>query len=175
MNKLISAMFLIATFSAFAADGKPEAQYTVEVLDSFCIQNQDDFKSIIPMADAVGGKVLPNTQADPVMTELGGNTVFIPYEGRNYMVAFANGGGCTVITKDIDLLRLKGLLAKHFETVLIDKQVSLAQVNELYEVKAKGIYRGSIISIVYAQPETGYSEGSISFIPTATVKSATRK
>ncbi|PCJ30465.1 MAG: hypothetical protein COA90_09170 [Gammaproteobacteria bacterium] len=174
MRKILAIIFLIASFSVLASDDKLEAQYTIEILDGFCIQNQDDFNNIVPMAESAGGKALPNEQADPVMRELGGKTVFVPYKGRNYIVAFANGGGCTVITKNIDLVNLKKSLAKHFQTKLIDKQSSLAQVNEMLEVTAKGIYQGSIISLVYPQPDSGYTEGSVSFLPASVVNSAVK-
>ena len=115
---------------------------------------------------------LPNEMADPVMRELGGKTVYFPYEGKNYVVAFAKAGGCTVVTKNIDSINLKELLTKYFQVKLIDKQSSLAQVNEMYEVTSNGDFKGAIISLVYAQPETGYKDGSISFIPSSIVEKA---
>ena len=172
MHKILFIIFLIGSFSVMASDSKSESQYTIEVLDGFCIQNQDDFNNIVAMAQSAGGKALPNEQADPAIKELGGKTVFVPYEGRNYMVAFANAGACTVITQNIDPVNLKNLLAKHFQTKLIDKHSSLAQINEMFEVKAEGIYQGAIISLVYAQPESGYTEGSVSFLPASIVNSA---
>jgi hypothetical protein len=170
MHKLFTWLFLAISFSAFADSGKSSAQYNAEILDSFCIQNQDNFGNIVFMAKSAGGKVLPDQQADPAMRELGGKTVFVPYEGKNYMVAFANGGGCTVITKNIDHVNLAKLLKHHFQVVLVDRQASLSQINELYKVKLKGIYKGAVISLVYAQSETGYTEGSISFLPASIVK-----
>lgn len=171
MREILAITFLIASFSALASDGKSEAQFTIEIFDGFCIQNQDDFSNIVPMAQSVGGKVLPNEQADPAMRELGGKTVYVPYEGRNYIVAFANGGGCSVVAKNIDSVNLKALLLKYLQTKLIDKQKSLAQVSELFEVKAEGIYQGSIISLVYAQSGSEHTEGSISFLPATIINS----
>jgi len=170
MHKLASLLFLVIPFAVFANEVKSAAQYNIEVLDSYCIQNQDDFSNIVFMAKSAGGKELPNQQADPALRELGGKTVFVPYEGKKYMLTFANGGGCTVATKNIDHVNVVKLLKRHFQVVLLDKQVSLSQVNELYRVKQKGIYKGAVISLVYAQTETGYSEGSISFLPASTVK-----
>lgn len=170
MHKLVPLLLLIITFPIIAQEEKSAAQYNVEVLDSYCIQNQDDFGNIVYMAKSSGGKVLPNEQADPAMRALGGKTVHVPYEGKNYMVAFVNGGGCTVITKNIDYANLKKLLVRHFHIELVDRQVSLSQINEFHRIKSKGIYQGAVISLVYAQSETGYSEGSISYLPTAVVK-----
>jgi len=172
MHRILATILFIASLSVLASDKKSEAQFTVDIFDGFCIQNQDDFNNIVPMAQSAGGKVLPNEHAAPAMSELGGKAVYVPYMERNYIVAFANGGGCTVVTKNIDLVNLKKLLTKHFQIKLIDKQESLAQANELFEVKAEGIYQGSTISLVYAQPSTGYTEGSISFLPAAIVNSA---
>ena len=172
MNKPLSVILIFFFSSNVLAEGKTEAQYTAEVLDSFCVQNQDNFDNIAYMATSIGGRILPNEEADPVMRELGGKTVHVPYEGRDFIVAFANGGGCTVVAKDIDLQNLKKLLNKYFQIELLDQQNSLAQVNEFLRVGASGIYQGAVLSLVYAQPETGYTEGSISFIPASTVRAA---
>ena len=137
MKRYSVSIFLVLFFPHYALAEKPEAQYTIEVLDSFCIQNQDDFSNIIHMAKSAGGSILPNEQADPVMRELGGKTVFVPYENRNYIVAFANEGGCSVVTKKIDHIKLKTILAKHFKIELLDEQESLSQVNEMYKVQSK--------------------------------------
>ncbi len=158
--------------SVVANEDKSEAQLTIEVLDAFCIQNQNDFSNITLMAKSVGGKVLPNEMADPVMRELGGSTVFVPYQGRNYLIAYANGGGCSVGTKIIDEINLKKLLNKHFTISLLDTQRSLSQANEMYEVKSSGLLLGAIFSITYSLGDTGYKEGSISFIPANTVNQA---
>jgi len=169
MHRIILSILIAVSIPVLAVENKSEAQYTIEVLDAFCIQNQTDFDNIVPMAVSAGGKILPNEQADPAMRELGGKTVYVPYNGRNYIVAFANEGGCTVVTKTIDLANLKSLLVKYFKIEQIDRQSSLSQVNEMYEVKEKGIYQGAVLSIVYAQIETGYTEGSISFLPAAII------
>jgi hypothetical protein len=175
MKRFCLPIFLALFFSHYSLAAKPEAQYTVEVLDSFCIQNQDDFSNIIHMAKSYGGRILPNDQADPVMRELGGSTVHVPYENRSYIVAFANEGGCSVGAKKIDHIKLKAILIKYFKVELLDKQESLSQINEMYKVTAEGIYSGSILSLVYAQPETGFTSGSISYVPAKIVDGAIGK
>jgi len=175
MRRYLFATFLVLAISNYAFAEKSEAQYTIEVLDSFCIQNQDDFNNIVHMAISSGGKILPNETGDPAMRSLGGKTVYVPYENRDYLIAFTNGGGCSVVAEDIDHYKLKELLQKYFEIKLLDQQESLSQVREMFQVKADGVYFGSIISLVYAQAETGFSEGSIGFIPAATVNSVTGK
>jgi hypothetical protein len=169
-------LFLFLSFSvttALAKEPKTQAQYTLELLDGYCIQNQNDFNNITLMISAAGGKLLPDEMADPVIRERGGRSHYISYNGNGYIVGYANGGACSVVTKNIDVLNLKSLLIKHFQIRLMDKQPSLAQVSEMHEVTREGDYKGAIISLVYAQPETGYLDGSISFIPARHVKNAT--
>ncbi|WP_411991143.1 hypothetical protein [Agarivorans sp. DSG3-1] len=173
LNLIISFLLLSLSISVVANEDKSEAQLTIEVLDAFCIQNQTDFSNITLMAKSSGGKVLPNEMADPVMRELGGSTVYIPYQGRNYLIAYANGGGCSVGTKFIDEVNLKNLLNKHFTLSLLDTQRSLSQANEIFEVKSSGLLLGAIFSITYSLADTGYKDGSISFIPANTVNKAT--
>ena len=169
LNRILYFLLLSLPISAFADVSKSKAQLTIEVLDAFCIQNQDNFSNITLMAKSTGGKILPNEMADPVMRELGGSTVYVPYQGNNYLIAFANGGGCTVVAKIIDTANLKRLLNKYFSLKLLDTQSSLSQVNEMFEVKTPGIHLGAIFSITYPHVDTGYKEGSISFLPANTV------
>ncbi len=41
---------LVAPVLSFASEKESEAKITIEVLDAFCIQNQNDFSQIIPIA-----------------------------------------------------------------------------------------------------------------------------
>jgi len=59
--KVILSLLLLSYSSFSFSQGECK---NVEVLDSLCIQNQDNFENIISMAKAMGGKVLPYEQAD---------------------------------------------------------------------------------------------------------------
>ena len=153
-------------------DNKLDAQYNIEVLDGFCLQNQNDFENIVYMAESMGGKVLKNNVGDPVMRQLGGKTVAIKYANREYKIAFAVQGGCSVFTQNIDIANLKSLLKKKLRLVELDRSESASQINEMFRVEEKGAFEGAVIAITYGHPETSFSEGSISFLSSRIVKAS---
>lgn len=162
-----AVLLSVMSASAFGGDSKSAAQINLEVLDGLCVQNYEGFSNIEHMAKAFGGKPLPESiaNADPVLRNMGGKSYFIPYEGNNYIVAYVKGGGCTVISKNIDPEKMRSLITENYKAKLVHTENSGIQVNTMYVVTGNTLHKGAMFSLVYGKKATGFSEGSIGFIP----------
>lgn len=179
IRNILPYIILLSSFStsSYGEDVKPAAQLNLEVLDGLCVQNFEDFSNIEHMAKAFGGKpVLPSiTNADPVMRNMNGKSFYIPYGGSQFIVGYAKGGGCTVMTRNIDQVKLAALITKNYSAKLVHTEKSGAQVSSIFLVTGNSLHKGSIFSLVYGKKATGFTEGSVGFIPANIVNSARRK
>ena len=159
--------FVILCPAVFAenTEDKTVAQHTMEVIDGFCLQNQDNFKNIGPLALSVGGQPV-DSAGDPVLREQGGEAFLVPYLGRKYLVSYANGGACSVAAQDSDLNNLKPKLKKSLELKEVHREESLTKISEWYSIQKQGTLNGSLVILTYAQ---SYKEVSISFMPASVV------
>lgn len=171
-------VFLLVSFvfstNALASDAKSMAELNIEVLDSFCVQNSDDYYNIVQMAPLFEGMELTEEMknADPNLRKSGGTGYFIKYEDNVYILGFSKTGGCSVGSMDIDHANLSNLVVKRYSATLIDSEPTGYQTHELYRVGLKGSNNGSFISIMYPFDASGYKEGTISFITKAAAMKA---
>ncbi len=163
---------LILSTSSFANESKSMADFNIEVLDSFCVQNSDDFYNIVHMAPLFEGMEFPDTvkNADPNLRKSGGTGYYIKYHGKLYMLAFSKTGGCSVVSMDIDHANLSQLVVERYAAKLIDSESTGYQTIEMYRVGLKGSHNGSVITIMYPFDSSGYKEGTIDFINKTTME-----
>ncbi len=165
---IISLVTILFSCSALSDSGKISgAQSNVEMLDAFCIQNHDSYKKIVPLVIEYGGYVLSKDEMDPAMRELGAIGTYVPFKDRNYFVYFKNGGGCTVVTQDVDISNTLKLLDNRFKLKLINMSVLSNKINEVYEVTKESEISGAIASIDYPLPNSNDKVGSLTFITSA--------
>jgi hypothetical protein len=158
------------------AEDKPMAQYILEAYDGLCVQNADDFRNIDHMAKALGARELPNDlqQGDPAMRNNGGKSYMLLYEDVPLIVAYANGGGCTVVAQDIDHANLASLLEENLGAIFKHTDRTGTQVTDYYQIEDNSSRDGAIISLVYGREGSGWTEGSVSFLPAQLAKPAVR-
>lgn len=157
--------------NTFANEKTPE-QTIIEILDGLCVQNGDDFTNIGPMVEALGGNKLPEKfqKGDPALRRMGGESFVYPHKGKKFLVAYANGGGCTIGANIFEPEELKKKIVSNYHANLVSTQESGTQYNYFYEVGGTSWYKGAIISLMHGKKETNVSGGTISFIPSETVK-----
>ena len=149
---------------------KSIAQQNIEVVDGFCLLNQDNYETIEPLALSMGGH-LTNSDADIAISENGGQLFVVPYFGQKYTVGYAEKGGCTVGTEDIDANNTRSLLVKNLSLQEIYREESLSQISEWYSVEKPGRFAGSMIIFTYPKEEVKSKTGSIAFMPASVVSS----
>lgn len=169
MRKLVISFVIAASLGAVHvnAEDKLMAQHILEAYDGLCVQNAEDFRNIDHMASALGAKELPSDlqQGDPAIRNMGGKSYMLLYEGTPLIVAYADGGGCSIAAQDIDQANLASLLKENLGARLKHTDRTATQVMDIYEIEDSSSRDGAVITLVYGLEGTGWTEGSVSYLP----------
>jgi len=172
MKRTIGILFCLAVagaqvFSAVAQEGKSTAQRILEAFNGLCVQNAKDFSNIDHMMPMLGGRELSKEfqQGDRAMREMGGNSYALAYDGFPLIVAYANEGGCSVIVRDIDRKNLVELVEQKMGAVHIHTAKQAIQTTDFFRIEDDAPNGGALIYLVYGEADTGWTEGTISFLP----------
>jgi len=149
-----------------AESNKTPAQKNIEVFHGWCVQNLSDYSSIDRMAELEKAKKMPKKfiEADPVLYQKGGSAYLINHENEKFIVSYVKGGGCSILSGDIDHKNLSKKLRSNYKLGSEHIDEFGVQVNKYYKFLSTSHIAGSVVSITYAKPETGYKEGSISIV-----------
>lgn len=163
--KTIFALGLL--FNAQAVFAVSNEQHAINTFDGFCVQNQDDYSNIAPLATAMGGIEVPEEMlaASPGVRNMGGGGYAFRYEGIVFSVMFVNGGGCTVTSTEIKSQGITQLLEKFYGAELLQELDQGIQTTSFYAVKNSGPNQGAILSLMAPKSGVGMDGAAITIIP----------
>ena len=176
-HALIDFVLYIAFFSMssnlFSDDdnvheNKSIAKLNIEVFDSFCILNQDNFSNIDSMILDYEGK--RSEVFDPGLTNQG-KQFAIKYNDNIFFISYLDDVSCGVYTKQIDIKKIVPFLVNKLSLREIHYEESLTQKSKWYRVQKKGPYIDSLIVLTYGDETLGFNDGSISFMPSSAEQS----
>lgn len=160
--------FLLNISPCLAKDeNKSVAKHIIELFDSWCLQNSANFRHIDQMAKALGAKEIDKdiAQGDLAISELGGKFYLYSYEEMNFLIGYANGGGCSIVSQIIDKERLIKLLKENYRITLLNTLNEGIQIQEVYRFNTSSTYAGGLINVFYGKPSFKTKVGTLSFFP----------
>jgi hypothetical protein len=173
INFVVYIAFFTMSSNVFSDDknvhkNKSIAKLNIEVFDSFCILNQDNFSNIDSMILDYEGKLLE--AFDPAITNKG-KQFAIKYEDNIFYISYLDKVSCGVYTKQIDIKKIVPFLVEKLFLREIHNEESLTQKSKWYRVQKKGPYIDSLIVLTYGDETLGFNDGSITFMLATAVQS----
>jgi hypothetical protein len=139
----------------------------VDIFDSFCMQNGDNFSQIDKMAKGLGLKKIPKKiqEGDPVLARKGGNGYLMFKDGNAFLIAYANNGACTVGVRKGNVNKIRKILLKNYKVKKISSQDEGMQVTEMYSFTDDSLYKGGVVWLSFEKDAVGSGVVRLSYAP----------
>lgn len=168
---LAQESFSQSTKTANKSEIKTDSQKVLEILDSLCVQNTDDFSSIDRMSKVMGYKKIPSSMqdGDSAIYKNGGSSYYGDFEGLKFIIGYAKNGGCSVALKSLNADEFIKILTKNFKIKRLAPVKEGIQIQEFFTIEKESIYAGGVFSVTYGRPETRIESLSVSYLPYKTL------
>lgn len=144
------------------------SQTLAELLDRYCLRNQDDFSRIDKMITVEQTYKRLDSKAfiamNPEITS-GGKGYRIRRDEGTYLLSYVFGGGCAVATADASAGNVISILKKNYELRSLDTSVDSSQVINWYKFSSTSLFADGIILFVRSKDMLRDPEIAVNFLP----------
>lgn len=157
---------------SFASETSP-ANEVVSVFDGVCFLTRADPLMIARIARTSQAKPIPKNvlNSDPVIAATGGQGFLFTRGKKQFVVAAAKGGGCSVMANRIDSVAVEKAVTEAYSLEPARTEISGTQTQHLWTVTAPSGQKGSVIMLTIPKKGFGMDDVvTLGYVPAAIVE-----